>query len=202
MTRRGSRFDVWAPRPRAASRLVGRRRRRRRRRRCAAAPTAGGRPPSARRDRDGPTSTTATCSTTTSTPCPDPRSRRQPDGVHELSRTFDPASFALDRRGLDRAAAAGLGRLRAARRHLHARGHARRARSASSTTCARSASTSSSCCRSTPSTARTTGATTGCSGSPSHEEYGGPAAYQRFVDACHAAGLGVIQDVVYNHLGP
>ena len=34
------------------------------------------------------------------------------------------------------------------------------------------------------------------------ETYGGPAAYQRFVDACHAAGLGVIQDVVYNHLGP
>src|SRR5690554_3238497 len=35
-----------------------------------------------------------------------------------------------------------------------------------------------------------------------HEGYGGPAAYQRFVDACHRAGLGVIQDVVYNHLGP
>ncbi|WP_258236643.1 malto-oligosyltrehalose synthase [Nocardioides campestrisoli] len=35
-----------------------------------------------------------------------------------------------------------------------------------------------------------------------HEAYGGPAAYRRFVDACHAAGLGVIQDVVYNHLGP
>ena len=35
-----------------------------------------------------------------------------------------------------------------------------------------------------------------------HEPYGGPAAYQRFVDAAHAAGLGVIQDVVYNHLGP
>lgn len=35
-----------------------------------------------------------------------------------------------------------------------------------------------------------------------HELYGGPAAYQRFVDAAHAAGLGVIQDVVYNHLGP
>src|SRR5690606_11307816 len=34
------------------------------------------------------------------------------------------------------------------------------------------------------------------------ESYGGPAAYQRFVDACHGAGLGVIQDVVYNHLGP
>jgi maltooligosyltrehalose trehalohydrolase len=34
------------------------------------------------------------------------------------------------------------------------------------------------------------------------EEYGGPPAYQCFVDACHAAGLGVVQDVVYNHLGP
>ena len=34
------------------------------------------------------------------------------------------------------------------------------------------------------------------------ETYGGPSGYQRFVDACHAAGLGVIQDVVHNHLGP
>ncbi|MGM7669596.1 malto-oligosyltrehalose trehalohydrolase [Microbacterium sp. A93] len=32
--------------------------------------------------------------------------------------------------------------------------------------------------------------------------YGGPRAYERFVDDCHAAGLAVIQDVVYNHLGP
>ena len=35
-----------------------------------------------------------------------------------------------------------------------------------------------------------------------HEPYGGPEAYARFVDACHARGLAVIQDVVYNHLGP
>ena len=35
-----------------------------------------------------------------------------------------------------------------------------------------------------------------------HEQYGGPAAYQRFVDAAHSQGLAVIQDVVYNHLGP
>jgi maltooligosyltrehalose trehalohydrolase len=35
-----------------------------------------------------------------------------------------------------------------------------------------------------------------------HEAYGGPAAYARFVDAAHAAGLAVVQDVVYNHLGP
>ncbi|MDQ1596817.1 MAG: maltooligosyltrehalose trehalohydrolase, partial [Microbacteriaceae bacterium] len=34
------------------------------------------------------------------------------------------------------------------------------------------------------------------------QTYGGPEAYQRFVDAAHGKGLGVIQDVVYNHLGP
>jgi malto-oligosyltrehalose trehalohydrolase len=34
------------------------------------------------------------------------------------------------------------------------------------------------------------------------ESYGGPDAYARFVAACHDRGLGVIQDVVYNHLGP
>lgn len=34
------------------------------------------------------------------------------------------------------------------------------------------------------------------------ESYGGPAAYRRFVAAAHAAGLGVVQDVVHNHLGP
>jgi maltooligosyltrehalose trehalohydrolase len=34
------------------------------------------------------------------------------------------------------------------------------------------------------------------------ETYGGPAAYLRFVDACHERGLAVVQDVVYNHLGP
>lgn len=35
-----------------------------------------------------------------------------------------------------------------------------------------------------------------------HDPYGGPAAFQRFVDACHGKGLGVCLDVVYNHLGP
>lgn len=35
-----------------------------------------------------------------------------------------------------------------------------------------------------------------------HEPYGGPEGLQRFVDACHARGLGVCLDVVYNHLGP
>ncbi|MFO1019454.1 MAG: malto-oligosyltrehalose synthase [Planctomycetales bacterium] len=32
--------------------------------------------------------------------------------------------------------------------------------------------------------------------------YGGPQGLQAFVDECHAHGIGVILDVVYNHLGP
>ncbi len=35
-----------------------------------------------------------------------------------------------------------------------------------------------------------------------HEPYGGPEGLKRFIDACHARGLGVVMDVVYNHLGP
>lgn len=35
-----------------------------------------------------------------------------------------------------------------------------------------------------------------------HEPYGGPDGFKRFVDACHARGLGVLLDTVYNHLGP
>ncbi|MFI5944059.1 malto-oligosyltrehalose trehalohydrolase [Streptomyces uncialis] len=35
-----------------------------------------------------------------------------------------------------------------------------------------------------------------------HEPYGGPAGLRRFVDRAHALGLGVVLDVVHNHLGP
>lgn len=34
------------------------------------------------------------------------------------------------------------------------------------------------------------------------EAYGGPEGLRRLVDACHARGLAVLLDVVYNHLGP
>ena len=34
------------------------------------------------------------------------------------------------------------------------------------------------------------------------ENYGGPDSFKRFVDACHARRMGVVLDVVYNHLGP
>jgi maltooligosyltrehalose trehalohydrolase len=35
-----------------------------------------------------------------------------------------------------------------------------------------------------------------------HHAYGGPAGLAALVDACHARGLAVVLDVVYNHLGP
>lgn len=40
-----------------------------------------------------------------------------------------------------------------------------------------------------------------CLYAPQHS-YGGPEGLRRFVDAAHAAGLAVILDVVYNHVGP
>ncbi len=35
-----------------------------------------------------------------------------------------------------------------------------------------------------------------------HGSYGGPEGFKRLVAACHRRGLGVVLDVVYNHLGP
>jgi maltooligosyltrehalose trehalohydrolase len=35
-----------------------------------------------------------------------------------------------------------------------------------------------------------------------HHSYGGPDGLKRLIDACHARGLAVLLDVVYNHLGP
>ncbi len=35
-----------------------------------------------------------------------------------------------------------------------------------------------------------------------HEPYGGPDGLARFVDACHSRGLGVLIDTVFNHFGP
>ena len=35
-----------------------------------------------------------------------------------------------------------------------------------------------------------------------HHAYGGPVGLKRLIDACHARGLAVMMDVVYNHLGP
>jgi len=134
-------------------------------------------------------------------PRPDPRSRRQPAGVHQRSRTFDPRSYTWhDGAWTGRQLAGSViyelhigtftpeGTLDAAIGKL---GHLR--------------SIGVDLVELLPVNAVNGTHNWGYDGvawHAVHEPYGGPAAYLRFVDACHAAGLGVIQDVVYNHLGP
>jgi len=132
---------------------------------------------------------------------PDPRSRRQPKGVHQRSRTFDAAAFSwTDRSWTGRQLAGSViyelhigtftpeGTFDGALRRLD---HLR--------------SIGIDLVEVMPVNAFNGTHNWGYDGVlwySVHEGYGGPAAYQRFVDGCHAAGLGVIQDVVYNHLGP
>ncbi|WP_246210383.1 malto-oligosyltrehalose synthase [Nocardioides piscis] len=134
-------------------------------------------------------------------PLPDPRSRRQPDGVHGLSRTFDADAHSWSDQGWTGRQLAGSviyelhigtftpdGTLDAALGKLD---HLR--------------SIGVDFVELMPVNAFNGTHNWGYDGvlwSAVHEAYGGPAAYQRFVDGCHAAGLGVIQDVVHNHFGP
>ena len=155
-----------------------------------------------RRSRATATST-ASCSTTRDAVRPDPRSRRQPRGRARGSvvDSTPPRSRGPTQRWTGPPARR-RGDLRAAHRHVHPRGHARRRdRPARPPRRARRR------LRRAAAGQRVqrqpgTGATTACSGTPCTRATAGPTAYQRFVDACHGAGLGVIQDVVYNHLGP
>ncbi|MBT2532056.1 malto-oligosyltrehalose trehalohydrolase [Arthrobacter sp. ISL-48] len=134
-------------------------------------------------------------------PLPDPRSRRLPEGVHALSRTFSPAEHEWQDAGW---------------RGKELRGSVIYELHVGTFTPAGTLDAASEklgylvdlgvdCVELLP--------VNGFNGTHNwgydgvqwytvHEGYGGPAAYQRFVDAAHAAGLGVIQDVVYNHLGP
>src|SRR3954451_8388600 len=132
---------------------------------------------------------------------PDPRSQRQPDGVHGWSRTYDATAYPWqDERWTGRQLAGGViyelhvgtftpeGTLTAAidrLDHLVALGG--------------------DFIEIMPVNAFNGVRNWGYDGVlwyAVQEEYGGPAAYQDFVDACHQHGLAVIQDVVYNHLGP
>ncbi len=134
-------------------------------------------------------------------PRPDPRSRWQPHGVHGLSRTYDPARFAwTDHTWTGRQLAGGViyelhvgtftpqGSLDAAIGRLD-----------------HLADLGVDFVEIMPVNAFDGPHNWGYDGVlwfAVHAGYGGPEAYQRFVDACHARGLAVIQDVVYNHLGP
>ncbi|MGH1524322.1 malto-oligosyltrehalose trehalohydrolase [Leifsonia sp. L25] len=134
-------------------------------------------------------------------PFPDPRSRRQPDGVHALSRTWDPGAFAWTDHDWRPGPLTGRviyelhlgtftpeGTLDAAAARLdHLVGLGVEA------------------VELLPVNAFNGPHGWGYDGVlwfAVHEPYGGPDAYQRFVDACHGRGIAVIQDVVYNHLGP
>ncbi|WP_203567571.1 malto-oligosyltrehalose trehalohydrolase [Aestuariimicrobium ganziense] len=139
------------------------------------------------------------------TPRPDPRSRYQPEGVHGLSRTFDPAGHAWnDQRWGGRQLAGGAvyelhvgtfagvdgrsGTLDSAIEHLD-----------------HLVDLGIDFVELMPVNAFNGEHGWGYDGVgwyAVHHAYGGPEAYLRFVDACHQRGLAVIQDVVHNHLGP
>jgi len=132
---------------------------------------------------------------------PDPRSRRQPAGVHERSRTFDPDAYGWgDTAWTGRPLAGGVvyelhvgtftpeGTLAAAAARLD-----------------HLVSLGVDFVELLPVNGFNGRHNWGYDGVlwyTVHEQYGGPEAYQAFVDACHRHGIGVIQDVVYNHLGP
>ncbi|WP_426996535.1 malto-oligosyltrehalose trehalohydrolase [Pseudarthrobacter sp. N5] len=134
-------------------------------------------------------------------PLPDPRSRRQPSGVHSLSRTFDPAEH-----DWQDAAWAGKELRGSVIYELHLGTFTPEGTLDSATgKLDYLAGLGIDFVELLPVNAFNGTHNWGYDGVQwfaVHEGYGGPAAYQRFVDAAHSAGLGVIQDVVYNHLGP
>ena len=101
-----------------------------------------------------------------------------------------------------RAAAARARAVRAAHRHVHGRGHVRRRRSSAWTISSSSASPPARSCRSPSSPASRNWGYDGVDLWAPQSTYGGPDGLRRLVDACHARGLAVVLDVVYNHIGP
>ena len=139
-------------------------------------------------------------------PRPDPRSRRQPAGVHQLSRLVDPATYAAAAEADEASGWTGRQLAGSMIYELHigtftpegtfdaALGKLDHLRSIGVDFV-----------EVMPVNAVNGTHNWGYDGvlwSAIHEPYGGPEGYQRFVAGCHAAGLGVIQDVVHNHLGP
>jgi len=135
------------------------------------------------------------------TPLPDPRSRRQPDGVHALSQTFDPSRYDWsDLQWYGRQLAGGViyelhvGTFTAAGTLVSAIDRLDHL-----------VDLGVDFIELMPVNAFNGTHNWGYDGVhwfAVHEAYGGPLAYQQFIDACHRRGLAVVQDVVYNHLGP
>jgi len=134
-------------------------------------------------------------------PIPDPRSRRQPDGVHGLSRRYDTSTFAWSDGGW-------TGRQLAGAVLYEAHVGTFTPEGTFDATVARLphlVDLGVGFLELMPVNAFNGPHNWGYDGVgwwAVHEGYGGPAGYQRLVDACHAHGIAVLQDVVYNHLGP
>ena len=134
-------------------------------------------------------------------PRPDPRSRRQPAGVHQRSQTYDPDSFSWTDQAWTGRKLAG-----AVIYELHVGTFTPEGTLDSATEkLDHLLSIGVDLVELMPVNAFNGTHNWGYDGVgwfAVSESYGGPPAYQRFVDACHVAGLAVVQDVVYNHLGP
>lgn len=134
------------------------------------------------------------------TPVPDPRSRWQPDGVHGLSRSYDPSGYPWRDQGW-----AGRSLPGAVIYELHLGTFTEAGTlDAAIDKLDHLVELGVDFVELMPVNAFNGVHGWGYDGvawSAVHEPYGGPDAYRRFVDAAHAAGLGVIQDVVYNHFG-
>ena len=135
-------------------------------------------------------------------PFPDPRSPRQPHGVHGASRAFDAGGLRVDGRRVGGPRRARRCLLRTPRWHVHSGGHARLPQSTSCRASHRSASSSWNSCRSLPCLARAVGATTACHSSRSTSSTADPRRSSASSTPPTRSGLAVALDVVYNHLGP
>src|SRR5450755_4001107 len=185
-------FRVWAPRPKRVEAVIGERRMPMRR--------AGGGWWACRADRAGPGSDYAFV-LDGGTPRPDPRSAFQPQGVHGPSRVVDHTSFTWHDSGWRGVPLPGSvlyechvgtfsveGTFDGAIQHLQ-----------------HLADLGADIIELLPVaefSGRRGWGYDGVGLFAPHHAYGGPEGLKRLVDAAHARGLGVIMDVVYNHLGP
>ena len=139
-------------------------------------------------------------------PRPDPRSRRQPAGVHQLSRLVDPATYDAAAQADEASGWTGRQLAGSVIYELHIGTFTPEGTfDAALGKLDHLASIGVDFVEVMPVNAVNGTHNWGYDGvlwSAIHEPYGGPAGYQRFVAGCHAAGIGVIQDVVHNHLGP